>query len=544
MQQCQADRYFSPPINSMPFQKTEIDFSIAKSLSRLVSDYLAGKESLQPFYSFFPDNTGFEKIIQQRKSDTINRPVLVEVLKEQNYDAGSQIRKNIESLQEENTFTVTTGHQLNLFTGPLYFIYKILTTIRLSQKLKENFPEYNFVPVYWMASEDHDIEEINHAYIHGKKITWQPHSGGPAGRLKCEGMETVLAESAAILGETERANELTALLASAYSPGHTLADAARIIVNELFGRYGLVVLDPDDARLKKLFDGVMKAELSGQASHQKTGETILDLEKLGYEAQVHPREINLFYLSENSRERIVKENGNYSVLNTAVRWNESALMKELETHPERFSPNVVLRPVYQEIILPNLAYVGGPAEIAYWLEYKSMFAHFHTGFPLLILRSCAMLLDESSRAKMERLGMSATDIFKPAGELAKDFVARNAGAISLDDEFRNVSAAYDSIAAKTASLDATLSKSAEAEKQRQLNALSAFEEKIMRAQKKKHETELRQVQKLKERFFPGGVLQERVENFMPHYVANGEPFFDDLLDAINPMDLHFLLISK
>jgi bacillithiol biosynthesis cysteine-adding enzyme BshC len=529
----------------MSFQKTEIDFSVTKSLSRLVSDYLTGNKGLKSFYSSYPDETGFVNAINTRSKFPADRNLLAAILKEQNSDSHASAKKNIELLTDRNTFTVTTGHQLNLFTGPLYFIYKILTTIKLTQHLNEKFAGKKFVPVYWMASEDHDIEEINHTFLHGKKVEWNTVEKGAAGKLSCEGMEAVIENVTALAGAGENAREIISQILYAYKKEHSLSRATRIFADGLFGQYGLVILDADDARLKKLFIPVMQDDLTNQTAYKKTLETISELHQSGYESQVTPREINLFYLQKNSRERIVQENGLYKVLHTMLSWNKEELIRELNENPGSFSPNVLLRTLYQETLLPNIAYIGGPAEVAYWLEYKKVFEHYKINYPLLILRNCAMIIDDVSAEKMRKLGISNEDIFKNYDELAREFIRRNPDSFSLETETAKINAVYDSMISKILNVDSTLAKSMESERQKQLNSLKSLEEKVARALKKKHEVSLQQIQKLKEKFFPGGVLQERHENFIPFYARHGSVFFDQLLSSFEvPAERFHVLAEK
>jgi len=393
-----------------------------------------------------------------------------------------------------------------------------------------------------MASEDHDIAEINHTYLFGKKIEWATAGTGPAGRLICNGVDTVIEELKIISGSNSEAGKLFSMLSDAYKEGRSLSDATRNLVNALFGKYGLIIIDSDNAKLKKLFAPVMKEELLHQVSFEKTKPAIASLEKMNYEIQVSPREINLFYMQDHSRERIVKENKDFKVLNTGKSWNETEILDELEKNPERFSPNVVLRPLYQETILPNIAYVGGPAEIAYWLEYKNMFDHFGCNFPALVLRNCAMIADAGSAKRMQKLKISEGDVFKSADLLSKEFIKNDNAGFSMEEEIAMFNKAFDSLYRKATAIDPTISKSVAGENQKQLNAIKSLEEKIIRAEKKKHEISIQQIQKLKDKFFPGGTLQERHDNFIPFYLEHGETFFDDLLKTFEPVStkFHFL----
>lgn len=535
-------------------KRLPVDFSKTDSFSPIFLDYISGKDSLTSYYKYSPDISSFKKVIEDKSKEATNRKTLVEVLKEQNSKLQTSNTKQaeaIDSLLSEKTFTVTTGHQLCIFTGPLFSIYKILTVIKLAQELKKSYSVYNFVPVFWMVTEDHDFEEINSVNISGRRIEWNPGVSQslkgkvPTGRLSCEGIKKLTDELKEMLGESENTDYLLTLFRMAYNEKNNLADATRIIIHELFGKYGLVVLDASDKRLKKYFTDVMKEELLQGSSFKYVNETISQLES-HYKAQVNPREINLFYLNDQGRNRIVKDaNGNYAILNANMKFSQAEIITELEHHPERFSPNVVLRPLYQEKILPNLAYVGGPGEISYWLEYKRMFEHFKVNYPVIVSRSCVMWLDESSASKMEKLAVTPEQIFSETESLVKVFLEKNFDhTYSLSDEAAQIEKLFVSLSEKVGQVDVTLKSTVDAEKQKQLNGLKTIEEKIIRAQKKKHEIFINQLRKLKEKLFPEGILQERYENFIPYYIKYGDKYFDMLLDNFDAVPKKFLILSE
>lgn len=302
-------------------KKSFLDFSKTGILSPLVSDYLKDVKSLSDYYIFRPEINSFEKAIEQKQKENINRKVLVEVLNGQyknifqnNFEFNVKVISNIELLNSENAFTVCTGHQLNIFTGPLYFLYKIITTINLSEELKKHYPQFNFIPVYWMASEDHDFEEINHIHLFGKKIEWKQDKKGASGRITTETIKSVLQELKAIIGESENSKKLLQLFEQSYLENKNLADAARYLVHNLFSKYGLVIIDGNDKKLKALFSEIMKDDMLNNTAFKKVNETI---SKFGshYKAQVNPREINLFYLQENARERIERSNSQFTIHN-------------------------------------------------------------------------------------------------------------------------------------------------------------------------------------------------------------------------------------
>ena len=207
------------------------------------------------------------------------------------FNVSEKTKENIALLKQQNTFTVTTGHQLNLFTGPLYFLYKIISAINLAEELSEKFTEKNFVPIYWMATEDHDFDEINYFNFEGKKVLWNRADGGAVGRFSTEGLETVFEVFSNQLGNSKNAEKLKNLFKKGYLEHTNLADATRFIANKLFNEFGLVIIDGDDNSLKELFIPFVKDELEHETSFNEVSKTITELEK-EYKIQVNPREIN------------------------------------------------------------------------------------------------------------------------------------------------------------------------------------------------------------------------------------------------------------
>lgn len=517
-------------LSVMTLKKQTISFEETKQFSKLFLDYINGESKLRSFYSYTPEIASFKQAIDDKSRENTNRSLLVEVLTSQysKLENNSKSLKNIDQLLNKNTFTVCTGHQLCLFTGPLYFIYKIISTINLAEVLKKKYPENNFVPVYWMASEDHDFEEISSVNLFGKKIIWSNVSSNAAvGRLDPSSLNVVIDELKQILGESENAKALIQLFSDAYLNHSNLADATRYLVHQLFGEYGLIILDADDARLKAEFVDIIKDDISNKINFKIVNQTIAELEKIGHKSQVNPREINVFKLSENSRVRI--EIANSETLNYKV---------------EEYSPNVVLRPLYQQKILPNLAYVGGPGEIAYWLEYKAMFDHHKINFPVLIPRNFALLSDEKTEQQIQKLGLSKTDLFKDIDQLTKEFVSKNASSdVSLKEQEQKLTIMFTELASKVSTVDSTIKASVEAEFQKALNSLKNIESKLIKSEKQKQETNINQIRKLKDKFLPKGFLQERHDNFAPYYLRSGKNFISELKEAFDPFEFEVLILE-
>ncbi|MDQ3045946.1 MAG: bacillithiol biosynthesis cysteine-adding enzyme BshC [Bacteroidota bacterium] len=515
----------------MPYQSHHIPLSETGSFSRLILDYIDQKKNLQPFYTFQPEISSFKQAMKDRTAIPLNRELLVDVLKKQ-YAAVPSAEPSlnkIHQLSESGTFTVCTGHQLCLFTGPLYFIYKILSVINLSEALKKQYPENNFVPVYWMASEDHDFEEISTINLFGKKIKWETDKqGGPVGRMDPLSIEPVLDEYKTLLGDSAFAIELDSLFRDAYLKHSTLAEATRFLVHSLFGKYGLVILDGDDPSLKEEFKELIIDDIRNQTNFSLVNESSKALKQEGYDIQVNPREINVFRMTSVERRRI--ENSSEEILNLPV---------------QEFSPNVVLRPLYQQRILPNLAYVGGPGELAYWLEYKAMFDHHRILFPVLIPRNFAMIVDQKSAKQLAKLGMNFTELFSETDELIKRFINNNSsGSTSLTEEADLMKAMFEGICKKAVQVDPTLKANAEAELQKSLQGLKNIETKLLRAEKQKQEHAINQIKKLKEKFFPENILQERYENFSPYYLSSGSLFIEEMKGLLKPFDFSMQIIVE
>jgi len=523
-----------------------ISFQNSGYFSPLMNDYLNQKPHLQSLYNRFPNLENFEAQIQEKKKnfDDKNRAVLVSVLQKQysKISTSDLTKQNIEALSNENTFTVTTGHQLNLFTGPLYFLYKIISTINLTKELKAKYPSQNFVPIYWMATEDHDFEEINYFNFKGRKFRWNKESSGPVGRLSTEGLADFFEVYAQELGSGKNAEAIKKLFQESYLKHSNLAEATHYLANELFGEYGLVILDADNQDLKRNFIPYIKEELIQQTLHKLVLETAEKLKN--YTIQVNPREINLFYLEDDLRERIILENGKYKVNNTKIEFSESEILELLKNHPEKFSPNVIMRPLYQEVILPNLCYIGGGGEIAYWLELKSFFDAVKVTFPILLLRNSALLATEKQAAKADKLGLSWSDLFSKQKDLAdKKTALLSEFPIDFTPQKELLRKQFERLYEIANQTDKSFAGAVKAQEAKQIKGLGNLEKRLLKAQKRKHSEELDRIIDLQNELFPNQSLQERQANFSEFYIENGESFIPQLCNQLKPLEDNFNIIA-
>jgi bacillithiol biosynthesis cysteine-adding enzyme BshC len=525
---------------------TYIEYSETNSFSKTLLAYLAHDEALKPFVGHWPTFDGFEKQLHEKRHFG-HRTILVERLKAQYatlLQDSPTVAANIDLLLQENTYTITTGHQLNIFTGPLYFIFKIMTAIRLSEDLHAKHPDKNFIPVYWMATEDHDFEEINHTKVYGKKIAWETPAISATGRMDTTSIVDAVKQYTNILGLSDNSAKLTRIVEDAYLKHKRLADATRYMVNELFKSYGLLIIDADDKELKELFKPIIKTDILSENSFKAITDRSKELEAKGFSTQVHAREINFFYLTDEFRERLVlAADGRYEVLHQNIYFTKEELEKEIEAYPERFSPNVVMRPMYQEIILPNLAYIGGGAEMVYWMQLKSNFDQYQIDFPILIPRNSAMITEDNVAAKLFRVDLTFKSIFRPAEVLKKEYVRRHTKErLNLNDEWMELNAIFGKIRLRTHKIDPSLGPSTEAIKARLKKAMNNLEKKLMKAEKRNHQHALADIDNVKEKLFPGGGLQERSENFALLYVKYGDNLFRDLYKYFNPLDFKFTIL--
>ncbi len=528
--------------------KAKIPYQETGYFSKLMIDYLEEEESLKPFYNEIPNLDSFKKAIERRREHALNRSVLVEALNHQNvgYEVSKNTQNNIQNLNNENCFTVTTGHQLNLFTGPLYFIYKIISAINLAKELKNKYPENDFVPVYWMATEDHDFEEVNHFNLFQKKYQLSNSKNGAVGNLKLEGVENLLDELKEDLGDRNGVEDIIALFFKFYTSSKTYSEAVRGIVNELFGKYGLVVIDGDDGRLKGLFVDEFKNELINRTNYNYINNSSDKLKELGFKPQLNPREINLFYLQEGLRERIVFEEGKYQVLNTDIQFSENEIIQELEDCPERFSPNAPMRCMYQEKVLPNLAYIGGGGELAYWFQLKEMFEVNQVSYPILVLRNSVLFVDKGSAKKLAKLGLESSDLFKATDVLIKEYLKNSSDIVlELDQERKALESVFDTVVERASGVDVSLVPMIKAELQKSLKSVKNIEGRLIKSAKKKEEVSVVQIQNLKDKLFPNNSLQERHDNLISLLLFYGEDVIENLINTINPLEKEFtLLISE
>ena len=469
-----------------------IAFNHIKNIPQLIKDFLTDDLGFATDKTFGLDNVSKQIALKEKSYPEANREVLYCSLSKQLQSSklSDLQQENLELLKKSDTFTITTGHQLNLFTGPVFFIFKILQTIKTATFLKEKFPTKNFVPIFWMATEDHDFDEIDHFKTENHFYQTKAKQGGAVGRINVED-QFFISEFEKEFKDHVFGTELILMMKEAYKVGNTFTEATRIIGQNLFADYGLLMLDGDDKDLKKLMIPIFEKELLNEQLFKKSEEKRRLLEKKYHKVQVNPREINLFYLSE-TRNRIEKGGDVYNILDTKISFSQDEILEELNNFPERFSPNAVLRPAYQESILPNLAYIGGNAEIMYWLELPDFFDSVEIPFPILIPRNSLLFLNEKTFNKIEKLNLTIPEFFEDFSEIIKKHLVENHPLhVLLDKQEEELKAQFSVLKNEAKATDISFKNLVDAEETRQLKSFQRMQKRLLRAEKIKQNEKLK-----------------------------------------------------
>ena len=515
------------------FSQQQLDLCYNQSV---YSDFLT-----QPF-----SKEAFGEQIQRKRNafPKENREILVNVLKKQygSVTVNPTVLQNIDLLANENTFTVVTGHQLVAMTGPLYFIYKIAHVIRSAEELKKIYPEYNFIPVFWMATEDHDYDEIKSFHLFNKTISWETEQSGPVGRFEMKDWEPVKAQLTDLF-KNHPDSEMFELIN--VFDGEDYAKAFHKLINHLVGQYGVVIINGDDSLLKREFLPYMMKEINEQFSFKVITQTTEKLTELGGKQQIVPREINLFYIENGIRERLVESDNSIEISGKGT-YSREEILGWMEQAPEDFSPNVSLRPLYQEVILPNLCYIGGAGEINYWLQLKGVFDEAGIPFPLLQTRNSVLWIDKNSSEKMEKLNLSPLDLFKELHILNKEYLKENASDEidfgELDNQMENLK---KQLIETTISIDSSLEAYAAAESVRMEKQLTQIKDRLYKTVKGKHDKNLKTIQQLKDKLFPNGELQERYTNFFQLSPdGNYSETLQSIIENVQPFNSDFIVMEE
>ena len=521
-------------------QIEKIDF-----LSKLVKDYSNFDLKIKPFINHFPD--GFVNFSKQRVLSNSVRKDLVSVIKKQYKNTTfyksdlNKVNQNITNLLLSDSQTITTGHQLNILASPLFLIYKLINVISLSRELSLKRKK-NIIPIFWMASEDHDFKEIQKCNLFKKSYTWnRKQNDFPVGCMSTIGIESLLEKISLDMPELPYKNELISAFKNIYSNNKNYANAHRALLTFLFGKYGLVILDSNDILLKKHFVVHFKSEFSTKNVFFSIRDTNTQLAKY-YKTKLNPMDNNVFYFNGSSRIKILRKGNIFSLSDGTIKWTKKELFTELEKHPERFSPNVVLRPLYQEKILPNIAYIGGPSEISYWIQLKKLFKLENQNFPILILRSLVLNLSVKEVKMLKKYNIKYSDLFLSKDLVINNYVKKNA-AINFELEYQKLDQILDSIIQKSKNVNSNLNLHVEVVSKKIKKDILKLEKKIISNQKDEHLVALKKINNLFENLYFGDDIQERSCSYIPYYMKYGSLFFDILIKKLDPLEKDYIILK-
>ncbi len=509
----------------------------AGGFSQIFFDYVYNFEEVRPFFpSNFRVNASYEQAITTVGARIFDRETLVRVLREQNSAFGSTTRtlEHIALLKKTTTFAVVTGQQVGLFGGPLYTIFKTITAIKLAERLKAKFPSYDFVPIFWLEGEDHDFLEMNNIvlldadnrpvkieYLHGDEVP--EHNLGAIGELRFNGsLNATYEKLTSTLQQTDFTSQLLSVIKSAYAPGFTFNHGFAAWMNFLFADYGLVFLSSNHPELKRLLSPVFVKEIS---TFPKTSQLVIaqsaELEE-HYHAQVKPKSLNLFMFHKGGRYLIQPREGekDFSLKGTRHFIQPNELLRIATETPELLSPNVILRPIAQDTLLPTVAYVAGPSEIAYHAQLKPVYEFFGIPQPVLYPRASASFVEERLLRATEKYGLDMLQFMEDPEKVATR-VAEQISSIKIDDLFANATAgmrtALNELRYGLKEIDPTLIAALENVQGKIDQNMSVLKEKAFAAQRRRNETAVRQIERAASGLLPNGALQER-EMSIIHYM--------------------------
>lgn len=530
----------------MKFEVTRLSLESVRKFSAFVLDYVNESESIRPFIQDFPNRESLRQQILRKQQQWVNRDVLQQCIQAQfaELELHPLQKKNLDQLTDATTFTICTAHQPNLFSGHLYLIYKIVHAIELAAWCEKEFPEFHFVPVYYIGSEDHDLDEIGAWNYEGQTHHWQSNQQGACGSMVLENIQPFLD----LIRQTYRTdipeeNALLQLIESAYQPQHTLTQAIRRLMQGLFAHKGLLMLDANDASLKQLFTSHIEKECFENLSDKAYTETMSAWPE-HYVAQAYSRSINLFYLKPQLRARIEQQGELWQVVDSAINWDASSLQEEIKQHPERFSPNVITRPMYQECILPNIAFVGGGGELAYWAQLKKSFDAAQIVFPILILRNSFQLVTAHTRTAMQRFQLTYEDLFQSPEHYTNQLLQEHAVMNSLAEWKSHYTKLKIELQRLSAEVNQNLQQSAEAHLTAIDHKINRIEEKFRSHLRKEHTDLQHRFRKWQQVLLPEGHLQERHDNLLTWFKRWHQNVLINLHHYAEPLGKEFIVIEE
>ncbi len=557
--------------------QTKIAAAQVPGFNRLYLDYLENFDRLAELYAVdYRASAALLAHADRLVQRDYRRAALTKILRRQNeqYLAGKKTFQAIEFFQRPETVVVVTGQQTGLFGGPLLTLYKLLTAAKLAERLQARRGK-PVVTIFWLAADDDDLPEADQCGVLDRNQDFHTIEAGfgawprrPFSEIVFDGhIDACRARVGEMLPDTEFKTVLLEKLAQSFRSGARLVEAFASWLQELVAEFGIIFIDPADPEIKRLAAPVMAREISDRSPSTFAALTaIAHLEKLGYSPQVPLRSgrLNLFYIDGGSaprpntmneadsaplpmenkeaergrgqRHALEFSNEGFRTTDGALKFSRGELLAALEQRPERFAPNVILRPVIQDYLLPTVAYIGGPAEVAYFAEYRGVYEAFDVPMPAIYPRKSLTLLEKRVGRTMEKYDLSILDLWKPIEPKINELAKKEAP----DGLFEPVSAVRDELTRelqtlreRVTQLDPTLEGFVDSTAGKILHQIEGLDKKLTQAVKRQNETLTGQLHKASAAIFPGGHLQERALSLLPFLNKHGDGLIRQIYEAID-----------
>jgi bacillithiol biosynthesis cysteine-adding enzyme BshC len=528
-----------------------INYSDLPNFTNLFLDYIYEFDKVKEFYlhNFRNQEEYAHKFNEISNSKRILPTELSKIISNQyaNIKTSKRTLNNINSLGNANALAIVTGQQLTIFGGPLYTFYKIITAIKLCSQLKENFVDYNFIPVFWLEGDDHDFNEVRTVNIFNslneiQKIEYpeaidSPNEFGSVGNIKLkEEIDETLNKLKSSLRQTDFRDELISLLSSSYNSMNSFKSAFKSLLINFFDEYGLVIIDPQDSEFKKLLIPVFEKEIKDYFNHTQVILKRSAVLEEKYHAQVKVKPINLFLSDESKRYLIEPDESGYRLKNKRKKFSQEELLKLLYTNPELFSPNVLLRPVCQDFILPTAFYIGGPSEISYFAQLIPYYSIYKISQPFIYPRASITLIEKNINSLIEKYGLNILNIFHHGKELIPETIQKFAD-VNTSEMFlqaqNNVKSIIDNLKTNLINIDPSVEQNLEKLQEKLLQNIDSVKTKIENTIIKKNEILDRQLNKIFNNILPESNLQEREINFSYYVNKYGTDFINYLFNEIS-----------
>ncbi len=522
--------------------------------NKIFQDFVNDPQKVRDFYPlYYKDNTSWQTIIHKLLSKNADYNQLCAILEKQNVNFGiaQNINDNINRLASGSSFAVITGQQTGIFTGPLYTIYKALTTIKLSRYLSEKY-QMDFVPIFWIESNDHDLDEANHIYLLNfesdlTKIEYNPPQYIPDSSMKDviidDNFALVIDELERFLPNTDFKSEIFHIIRDSYQPSKSISYGFGRMMSHLLGKYGLILLDPSDQEIKRLMLPIFQKEIENPLrSVEIINDAGRNLKMLGYESQIEKTDDStcIFIEIDGARRKLYYRNNRFEFDHIDMVLTRGELSETLQIAPWRFSPNVALRPIVQDYLLPTAVYVAGPGEIAYFAQLKQLYSYFGVNMPIIYPRASMTIIEGKVQRVMEKNKLEITDLLENYDKLFSRLSREHAPVeieVLIESSRSSISKIFQSLSSELSCIDPNLANIVESARKKVDLQITILKDKAYQSQRGRDEVTKNQVKRACMNVFPEGKPQERVFNIVQYLTLYGMGFIDDLMSAISIEDI-------